>query len=147
MDVSYWQLLREHDDPIRWEYPSGFDHLAAIAKFEAFSKELSLSLGLPLKTETGSYIQDASFHSQIYVPQTDDRYAQVRFSNFGNMVSVFSVFEDQPVTEDMLEIIKVLLEKHGYVYVPESILDQPYTGRNPGVTGISNWATRFFDWV
>ena len=145
--MDYWQLLREHDDPICWEYPSGFDYGLATAKFEVFSKERSLSLGLPLKTETGSHIQDASFHSQIYVPQADDRYAQVRFSNFGNMVSVFDVFEDQPVTENMLEIIKKLLEKHGYIYVPASILGQPYTGRNPGVTGIRNWGIRFFDWV
>jgi hypothetical protein len=40
-----------------------------------------------------------------------------------------------------------LFEQHGYVYMPATILEQPYTGNNPGVTGIPNWWIRYFDWV
>lgn len=142
--VDYLDLLRQHDDPRRWEYPVGFDYDAATRRFAEFSNALAASLNVPLKSESGSYIQDASFHSQIYVPLDSGRNTLIRFSNFGDMAAVS---EDGPVPKEMMRGIIELLEKHGYVYIPARVLDQPYTGANPGVTGIRNWWIRYFDWV
>jgi hypothetical protein len=142
--VEYLNLLRQHDDPRRWEYPTGFDYDAATRRFAKFTEALSALLKVTLKSESGSYIQDASFHSQIYVPLDSERYTLIRFSNFGNMATVS---EDEPVSEELMRAIVELLEKHGYVYVPAAVLDQPYTGENPGVTGIRTWWIRYFDWV
>lgn len=137
-------LLRQYDDPWSWEYPVGFDYDAATRRFAKFADALSALLGVPLKSETGSHIQDASFHSQIYVPLDSERYTLIRFSNFGNMATVR---EDELVPDEMKGTIIDLFEKHGYVYVPATVLDQPYTGTNTGVTGIRNWWIRYFDWV
>jgi hypothetical protein len=43
---------------------------------------------------------------------------------------------DEPIPPAMLNAIVEVVEKEGYVYVPPEVLMQPYTGRNPGVTGI-----------
>lgn len=137
-------LLRQHDDPRRWEYPVGFDYDTAMRRFADFANALSTLLSVPLRSETGNYIQDASFHSQIYLPLDSERYALIRFSNFGDMATVS---EDEPLPEEMKRVIINLFAKHGYVYVPATVLDQPYTGANPGVTGIENWWIRYFDWV
>jgi hypothetical protein len=142
--MDYLQLLRENDDPTQWEYPRDFDYHLATTEFAKFADELSMAQGVALKTETGVIIQDNSFHSQICIPLPGDRSAVNRFSNFGKMVTVS---EDESVPKEMLSTMKELFSRHGYVYVPASILDQPYTGRNPGVTGIRTWWIRYFDWV
>jgi hypothetical protein len=58
-----------------------------------------------------------------------------------------TVSEDEPVPDKLMRTIVELLEKHNYIYVPSSVLDQPYTGKNPGVDGIENWWIRYFDWL
>jgi hypothetical protein len=153
--MDYTKLLQQHDDAKNWEYPLGFDYHAATTRFAKCAEALSTALGIPGKSETGSAIQDASFHSQIFVPLTDERYAMVRFSNFGDMVSVGTCYfgemapdrNDEPIPAAVLNTIVEVLEKEGYVYVPPEVLMQPYTGKNPGVTGIRDWWIRYFDWV
>ncbi|REK10777.1 MAG: hypothetical protein DWQ37_15140 [Planctomycetota bacterium] len=142
--MDYIGLLEQYDDPQRWDYPEGFDYDAASMRFADFVDALSDALGQALKTESGSCIQDASFHSQIYLPLDKQRFALIVFSNFGDMVT-FS--EDEPIPVDLKETVMNLLKRHEYVYVPSSVLERPYTGKNPGVTGIRDWWTRYFDWV
>ena len=153
--MDYMELLQRYDDPRHWEYPPAFDYNAATGRFAKCAEALSTALGLSLKSETGSYIQDASFHSQIYVPIKDECHAMIRFSNFGDMVSVGTCYfgemspdgGDEPIPPGLLKTIVGVLEKEGYVYIPAEVLTQPYTGKNPGVTGIRDWWIRYFDWV
>jgi len=142
--VNYLELLQRFDDPRCWEYPDGFDYDAAALRFATFADALSIAFGQPLKTESGSDIQDASFHSQIYLLLGGVRFALIRFSNFGDMVTVS---EDEPIPHEVKEMVIDLLKKHEYSYIPSSVLEQPYTGKNPGVTGIRDWWIRYFDWV
>jgi hypothetical protein len=142
--MDYQELLRRHDHPTHWEYPPGFDYQRATARFAQFVKDLSAVMGIALHSETGIYIQDASFHSEITLPLQDPLVAWIRFSNYGDMVTVSN---DNPVTEETLQVIQNLLAQHGYVYVPADVLHTPYTGTNPGVTGIDTWWIRYFDWV
>ncbi len=142
--MDYVDLLQRHDDPQRWEFPNGFDYDAATVRSAMFADALAVALGQPLRLESGSDIQDASFHSQIYLPLGKERFALIRFSNFGDMVTVS---EDEPVSNELIQMVVDLMKKHDYMYVPSSVLEQPYTGKNSGVTGIRDWWTRFFDWV
>jgi hypothetical protein len=142
MDFS--RLLAMHDHPTIWEYPPGFDYEAASAKFATFVAALTEGLGRPLKVETGSLIQDASFHSQAFLPLPSDEPVLIRFSNFGDMATVS---DEELVPEVALKLVTELLKRHGYAYVPAAILNAPYSGTNPGVTGISTWWIRYFDWV
>lgn len=142
--MDYLELLRRHDHPTHWEYPPGFDYRTATERFARFVEELSARLGVALRAETGSHIQDASFHSQVFVPLPRDRHALIRFSNFGDMATIS---DDEPVPEPTMAAVVELLGKQGYVYVPAEVLAEPYTGSNPGVTGIRTWWIRYFDWV
>jgi hypothetical protein len=141
--MDYAQLLVRHDHPTHWEYPPGFDYETANARFARFVADLSAILRVSVSSETGACIQDASFHSQAFLPLPDGRQALIRFSNFGDMVAV----GDEPVPEPILATVLELLICQGYTYVPASALNAPYTGANPGVTGISTWWVRYFDWV
>jgi hypothetical protein len=142
--MDYLDLLRRHDHSTQWEYPPGFDYLAATGRFARFVEELCAKLGVALRSETGARIQDASFHSQVFLPLPGDQHALIRFSNFGDMAAIS---DDEPVAEPTMAAVVGLLAKHGYVYVPANVLAQPYTGSNPGVTGIDTWWIRYFDWV
>mgnify|MGYP001035425781 CR=1 FL=1 len=142
--MDYAQLLAQHDHPIYWECPPGFDHEAAIARFARFLAALSAVLGESIPSETGCHIQDASFHSQAFLPLASGQRGLIRFSDFGDMATIC---DDVPIPEPTMKAVLEQLARHGYVYVPATVLHAPYTGGNPGVTGISSWWIRFFDWV
>ncbi len=86
--MDYAQLLATYDHPTHWEYPPGFDYMAATARFSEFLTALSAALGEPVTFESGVHIQDASFHSQIFLPLPNGRQGLIRFSNFGDMATV-----------------------------------------------------------
>ena len=58
-----------------------------------------------------------------------------------------TVRSEQVLAPETFDLIKAVLEQFGYRYIPSQVLEQPYTGRNPGVTGIATWWIRYFDWV
>ncbi len=132
-------LFSEHDHPARWEYPETFHHQQAIARFRRFAEELDEVTQVCHRLETESQIQDASFHSQI-----DLGSGWLRFSNFGSMVSITP---DHEVDDRTVGIIRGICAKMGYTFVPTAFAELPYTGENPGVTGIRDWWIRYFDWV
>src|SRR4051794_23680215 len=115
--MDYAQLLARHDHPTRWEYPPGFDYETANARFARFVSDLSAILGVSIPSETGAYIQDASFHSQAFLPLPDGRQAPIRFSNFGDMVAFDG---DELVPEPTLATVLELLTRQGYTYVQDS---------------------------
>lgn len=142
--MDYARLLRQYDHPTCAESPPNFDFEEASKRFQKFLSDLSTKLKKTLPSETGYLIQDASFHSQISIPLPNKRQAFIRFSNFGNMVTVGNV---NFLSERMLAVVLDLFEIHGYIYVPETELGGEYTGSNPGVGGIRNWWIRYFDWI
>ncbi len=151
----YLRILQAHDDPVRWETPQGFDQRAAEEYFLAFAHELERMLVVSLDIETGMQIQDASFLGQIRLhgsliseeANPDIDYAVLRVSNWGQMATVRSGSDKDVLKPAVLDHIKTLLARFGYVYIPPSVLEWPYTGHNPGVTGIRTWWIRYFDWV
>lgn len=142
--MTLQQTLALLDDPVRWEYPEGFDYASANSRFLVFVESLNATFNSAFKTETDSHIQDASFHSQSYVSHGGDRIHLIRFSNFGDMVAIDG---DSELPRDVLDTLCDLFADHNYRFVPCSVLDDPYTGSNPGVTGIDTWWIRYFDWV
>lgn len=136
---DYKHLLQEVDDPVLWERPRHFDEKGAQRRFAAFADAIAKSLALPFRRQTGAEIQDASFHSQLIF-----EWGSLRFSSFGDMIA-FTPDHDTPPT--VTALIETLAKDSGYVLVPTDILEERYTGRNPGVTGIRDWWTRYFDWV
>ena len=132
-------LFRKNDDPVHSVYPPGFDHGAARSRFQRFAAALDSATGVSHATETGSYIQDASFHSQI-----DLGSGWLRFSNFGDLVAITP---DHEVDAETLDCVRRLCRERRYVFVPTELTELPYTGENPGVTGIRDWWIRYFDWI
>jgi hypothetical protein len=103
--------------------------------------------------ETGMDIQDASFHGQILLPYsllTEDAVNEsylirLRASNFGHLVTLYD--DDTLIRPEALATIISVLEELGYTYVPTVVLNEPYLGKNPGVSGFRTWGMRYFDWI
>jgi hypothetical protein len=142
--VDYQELLHRYDSHTHWECPPDFAYREAQSRFNQFVADLSAALGVEIGADTNGSIQDASFHSQIFVPLPAGRLALVRFSYFGDMVTVS---DDEPVPEEMLQLLQQLFAQHRYVYVPAAVLSTPYTGIAPGIGGIDTWWIRYFDWL
>lgn len=132
-------LFKSLDDPKNWECPNEFEFRKAIERFKKFVEDFDSATGIAHDFETESYIQDASFHSQINLGN-----GWLRFSNFGDMVAVTPEAE---IPLEQMTKIEELLVSHGYVFVNTEYAEVPYTGQNRGVDGIPDWWTRYFDWV
>jgi hypothetical protein len=148
MNEEYYSILRKFDDPVRWENPEDFDYEKEQQNFFVAKDHLQCVLRQKLDFETGSHIQDASYHSMIKISgqllKNPEDYAQVRFSNFGKMISFVN---ENCIKENIqIDIVQHLITL-GYAYIPEKVLEEQYTGKNPGVSGIYTWWVRFFDWV
>ena len=136
---------------MQWEWPPGFDSEATERRFLAFATALERACGLRLDVETGAAIQDASFLGQVFLrgPLLQKELGReetflLRISNWGEMATISDEAALHPAA---LRRIKAVLGQFGYVYIPPRVLALPYTGENPGVTGIATWWIRYFDWV
>lgn len=132
-------LLERHDDPDHWEYQRDFDWQTESRDFAAFVRDLEARLGRRFDVETGSRIQDASFHSQILLPG-----GLLRFSDFGRMIAVTP---DSEVPEDVMAAIRELAAGRGYTLVPTADLEAPYPRADGTRLGIRTWWIRFFDYL
>lgn len=75
----------------------------------------------------------------------------VRFSNFGELFTVWSIGARELPADVVAKVIEVTRD-HGFVYVDYEALRAPYTGvverfKDLKVVAVSNWFTRFFDHV
>ncbi|MES2823475.1 MAG: hypothetical protein V4732_07730 [Pseudomonadota bacterium] len=148
MNDQYLAILKAYDDPACWEYPEEFSYQEQQQKFFSAKGLLQNVLRRKLNFETGSQIQDASYHSCIHLDvellKSSEKQSQLRFSNFGNMISFVN---ENSIKESIKIDIIQHLQNIGYVYIPEAVLEEQYTGKNPGVSGIETWWVRYFEWV
>lgn len=147
MDRSeYLDLFARLDDQTHWEFPEGFLYYAAESKFLALVEDVEKGLGEKCSIEYHSAIQDASFHAQLFVPEScilEDYVIKLRVSNFGSLATLYDA--DEVVKPVCLNKIKEMLKPHGYIYVPSWILREPYEDEKN--IDIPNWGVRYFDWL
>lgn len=141
--TDYLQLLKSHDDAEYVEYPAGFDYALAESQFAVMAEEVA-SLFPGSRFETGTEIQDASFHGQVYVALAG-RIALVRVSNFGNFVTFFD--DDDCLTPAAADRLLNVFAAHGYTFIPRDVLATPYDGTCSDAFGFRTWAYRFFEWL
>ena len=175
-DAALLAELARVDDPVYAEYPGGWTHwdqAAAEAQFLRLVDALAARLKCPTREgipflrdpdygrarerslcyETGTRIQDASFHGEILLPQVlqtaealaKDSCVSLRTSNFGHLAMLYD--DDTEIRPASHAIIIETLEDMGYTFVPSRVLDQPYSGQNHGVDGFSTWGRRYFDYI
>jgi hypothetical protein len=140
--MNIMQLLDKNDDPIQWMEPDDFDREAARVRLMQIVADLATVLDLPPQVVTGERLQDAIFHSEVFISSNESNTSAIRFSCFGDMVTII---DPEKLSAALLREIQDLLIKHGYVYVPLPILKQPYTGTNRGAgDGFRDWLSRYF---
>jgi hypothetical protein len=150
MDAKMLLLFQSADDPERCEYPSGFDERAAITRVESVIPQLERILGVPLELDTA--VQDASFFTEISLqrPAPEAGYIDVvigvRFSSFGDLFTVWSSCSFGGLARTAVQQVVTAVEEHGFHYVEEDVLAEPYTGPNPAFSG-STWGYRFFEYL
>lgn len=133
------RYFESQNDPESWGYPSNFDYQGQSERAKRFHEQLSDLLESKFCYESGANIQDASFHSQIYLNG-----GLLRFSNFGDMVAITP---EHDVDDQVVSAIETLCEEMKFVFVESEFAELAYTGKNLGVTGIDSWWVRYFDWV
>jgi hypothetical protein len=149
-DAEAQKLLSQLDDPSYGEYPDGFDYRTAEARARSLLPSLEALFATPVDFEDGAKIQDAAFHTDVFIPEsaltrplgTATR-AVLRFSNFGNMVAVWP---EDAIAPDVLRRMQQVLEGAGYRWIPARVLNRPYHPARPKGLAIDSWWDRFFEW-
>lgn len=138
-----------------FEFPAHItceDRVEARRSVANVKKEIEQLIGEDLRSDNG--VQDATFWEQLGVYERKVQrggatalLAQMAivFSNFGNLVTVWSV-DPESLNRYPLEDIVNILEGHGFVYIPRSSLDAGYDGRHATRVKIT-WLDRFFSYI
>jgi hypothetical protein len=132
--MDYQTLLLRHDRPPH------FDWRKTRPRIERCIATIEAIFGTQFDPEWGA--QDADYCCEMYLPLEADERVLIRFSAFGEMVSVS---EEEPVPEDVLCRLQQAFAQHRFVYVPYAVLNTPYTGCLQFST-IDTWWDRFFDY-
>ena len=147
-DLALLHALDAADDP---ESPPGFDWRRAEQSLRAMAHDLAGALGVPaLDVEGPESVQDASFHGQVVLPAPALSPGQpgpaiLCTSNFGRLAAVRP---ERAVRPAELAAIRDVLARHGYVYVPASLQDAPYTGPTSlDAHDAPTWWTRYFEYL
>lgn len=142
--MDYLALLRRHDDPRNWGEEESYDHAGALRRLDNFCRDLRSIGAVPHRIDTG--MQDASFHADVIVLVPEGTYMRLRFSNFGNFVTIPDEAPEVGMAKvEMPKVVADLLRRHGYTYIPRDILRVPYAGSNVGVgEGFVDWFQRYF---
>jgi hypothetical protein len=67
----------------------------------------------------------------------------LRISNFGNLVSIT---DESEISDEDIIIIKNILIKYDFIYIPRDILDKKYNGINKN-NNIRTRRIRYFDYI
>ncbi len=149
MDERIRSLLEGADDPEHAEYPPAFDWRVQIDRVAVLKPALDRLSGRDFVQEDD---QDASFTCQLFVqrpgklPNWIDHVIPVRFSNFGDLFTTWSLCEAERLPEAVVAALTSEIEAAGFRFVPSEALDEPYSGRHPHFAG-KTWYARFFDWL
>ncbi|MFI0967842.1 hypothetical protein ACH4S8_41750 [Streptomyces sp. NPDC021080] len=160
-DESAWTLLRHLDDPDHMEFPHGYDHTAARARFDQLAAHLDQRFQCTCTVDR--QVQDASHHGRISIPETatagGDRIT-VTVSNFGNLAAVTLGNSESCDEDEERELFQAtdrhrvenVLEALGYVAISEHLLRTRYDGVSDLVSYYPpehppRWWTRFFDYL
>lgn len=144
--AEYLDLFVRMDDQTHREFPENFLYYSAERKFLALVKDIEQTLGESCTTEYHADIQDASFHAQLFIPEScklENDVVSLRVSNFGSLATLYDA--DEVVKPGCADKIKDALKRHEYLYIPSWILREPYGDRKN--IGIPNWGVRYFDWL
>ncbi|MEV5711704.1 hypothetical protein [Actinoallomurus sp. NPDC052274] len=85
-DVELWQLLRSLDDSTRLDFPAGYDHQRARARFERLVQRLDSDF--TCRCDLDRDVQDTALHGRIEIPAhatVTHRRLVVSISNFGGL--------------------------------------------------------------
>lgn len=135
--TDYTDLLRKNDlsDLNR---PPEFDRGLALERVENLRTSLEECLGF--RPVLDDQIQDATHFAELQIkPQINrEKCAVIRFSKFGKLVTI--LFPEEMGAEKFSLVVNEM-QRHGYIFIPSEMLDQPYDGR---LEGIATWMVRFF---
>jgi hypothetical protein len=137
--------LEENDHEIDRYTSDKFNYLKALLKFISFLSKIQDALQSRVIFQTGYRIQDASYHSEISLPDSaliskKDCSAGIIFSNFGDMVTIIN---EESIKSDNLKLILDLFNNLGYVYIPLKYLEAGHSKRYP----LSTWRDRYFNYI
>jgi hypothetical protein len=144
MSEDALSILRVHDDPIFQMFPKGFDMGLLREKIKKLRQLLTEEFGFEPRLECGPpMVQDATYFAELALIPRIERvnYATIRISNFDPLATIIN---EGALDETRASRVRHFVKAAGFTYIPEDILEQPYSGN---VEHVDTWMHRFFDYL
>jgi hypothetical protein len=153
MDKEIKDILLKFDEKDRYETPLNFNYKGLKSRVMDLSKKLEDSF--KLKFNIDDQVQDASFFCDLIIPNglitnpKPNLGYSIRISNFGELATV--TFEDS-YPENVRMIIKEVLARQNFIFIPSDNLEEDYDGSFEKFNGIlggskPTWWVRYFDYL
>ena len=143
-------LLEGCDEDGRYEFPSNFSPDDVEKRARAVHAGLA-ARGFDSVFEDWGHNQNASFGLALIFRQFEKASGRqciaqpvVRFSNFGNLATLTMLDLLPP---DLGKAVTLVLQEHGFHYVPCDELHEEYDGVMAGNSDFPTWWVRYFDWL
>jgi hypothetical protein len=119
-------------------------------KIQVVKQEIEALIGRELVfagLQDTSCIEELNLHHHMVTsgplgPWLDVEF-NIRFSNFSNFVAIVENPNFKSISHPIKKVIEIL-ESHGFVYIPNDILELEYKGRYRDLLDEPTWWDRFF---
>lgn len=148
------ELLLSFDDQEECDSSQNFNYLNEMKKVYIIKSKIENIISNELTID--ECVQDASFFTELSTLKKSQNDGEsfvylyelsIRFSLFGNMVTIFSNTENNALNKYPIKEIVDMLQSDGYIYINSELLDEPYDGINKYISKKDTWWTRYFDYI
>lgn len=132
------------------EWPPGFNREALLRRIRALSPSLDAISGR--RFELDDHAQDASFCADLWIqrpstkPNRIDVVFALRFSNFGDLFTVWSHCEAERLPDAAQARLIEETARAGFRFVPKEVLERAYSGPC-SFARAATWGERYFDYL
>lgn len=158
MEKELKELLLSFDDEEECESSQNFNYLNEMEKVYIIKNKIENIISNELIID--EWVQDASFFTELSILEKSQNKRKnngesfvylyelsIRFSSFGNMVTIFNNTENNVLSKYPIKEIINMLQSNGYIYINSDSLDEPYDGINKYISNKDTWWTRYFDYI
>ncbi|RDY22486.1 hypothetical protein CHF27_013220 [Romboutsia maritimum] len=161
MEKELKALLLSFDDEEQCECPQNFNYLDEMKRVHSIKSQIENIIRNKLRID--DQVQDASFFTELAIYKKSKNKRDypcedfkgtvwlcdlgIKFSSFGNMVTISSVTEGDMYSKYPIEKIIEILKNNGYIYIDSESLNESYDGINKYMDEESTWWVRYFDYI
>lgn len=143
---NYLKILRDADVDVFHKEFVNYEKRTSQQAVEDFKKDLGKRLNITF--DSSAHIQDAYYIDSLYISKAFENRVYrlcIIISHYSNLVTIQGNLKDYSINLNIRDVV-LMLEKHGFTYVPYDIVSLPYE-TNGVKSDHFTWFDRYFEYI